>query len=340
MNNDYIDNMYETLNLLHRNQQLGSKYYKIMNERRGIEKLPLKFWILVFGAIFFYFCNQYYIDAKRGFWKFTKIPIYFMPVILAIPVSGIIDDIAQNRRLRRLERNRSKVEALSREYTENKYLLDNFSQVPPRYRNIATLEFFVEHHKSGNGCTLQDFINELERENAHRSRMNMTLVFEPYKNNYRNYDKDLYMKQYYNNSHDISVDSTIKKNKKRKKKFKRQGKSISKIREDISSAEDKLSKEPNISMMQVRSIAEDLIKKIAYCENIEIVPIGSQIDRINYLHKYRVLSDHQAKTLHTIRKIGNIAVHEGYSDLNDARQIISELKYMFSLFESKYTVES
>ena len=77
------------------------------------------------------------------------------------------------------------------------------------------------------------------------------------------------------------------------------------------SAEQLIYRDPNASIVKIRSLAEKMTTAIYKIENIEVKDLDRQIDKLNDLENKGILSADIAFIFHTIRMTGNKAAHQG-----------------------------
>jgi len=97
-------------------------------------------------------------------------------------------------------------------------------------------------------------------------------------------------------------------------------------------AERNLFVDPNTSMIKLRMFGETLTKYICAMEEMDETRELTQIERLSQLKRDDLISDDIVDYLHTLRKIGNKAVHEsGYGSTREA-QALSLLAFRLSVW--------
>lgn len=87
-------------------------------------------------------------------------------------------------------------------------------------------------------------------------------------------------------------------------------------------AERNLFIDPNTSLIKLRMFGETLTKYICAMEEMNETKELTQVDRLSQLKRYDLISDEIVDYLHTLRKIGNKAVHEsGYGSTREAQTL-------------------
>lgn len=102
------------------------------------------------------------------------------------------------------------------------------------------------------------------------------------------------------------------------------------------SAEENVYKDPDVSIFKMRQFSEKLIDVIYSLEGMVPEERASQVDKLNDLHDNYVLDDEIVGIFHTIRKIGNRAVHEGNVGGEDALNLLELSHYLSSWFMEVY----
>ncbi|SDN77874.1 ankyrin repeat domain-containing protein [Alkalicoccus daliensis] len=101
--------------------------------------------------------------------------------------------------------------------------------------------------------------------------------------------------------------------------------------------EDNLFKSPNISMIKLRQLEEVLIKKIANYENLKIDFKIIGFNKIIFMLVDKEILPHEFKDLLLeIRKKGNEAAHNNYSNMTEAQRIFNSLFRLISWFVATY----
>jgi type I restriction enzyme, R subunit len=97
-------------------------------------------------------------------------------------------------------------------------------------------------------------------------------------------------------------------------------------------AEQNLFVDPNTSLIKLRMFGETLTKYICAMEEMDETKELTQVDRLSQLKRDDLISDEIVEYLHTIRKIGNKAVHEsGYGSTQEA-QTLTQLAFRLSVW--------
>lgn len=110
--------------------------------------------------------------------------------------------------------------------------------------------------------------------------------------------------------------------------------------------EELIFEDPSSALAKARIFAEEVINKVFQFEeldkNEEIYKnISNFSDRIQFLSRNRILTRDIEDWLHTIRKLGNKAVHQGdYNDINDALLAHKSMYKIAVWFYEKYSTES
>jgi type I restriction enzyme, R subunit len=97
-------------------------------------------------------------------------------------------------------------------------------------------------------------------------------------------------------------------------------------------AERNLFIDPNTSLIKLRMFGETLTKYICAMEEMDETKELTQVDRLSQLKRDDLISDEIVDYLHTLRKIGNKAVHEsGYGSTREA-QALTHLAFRLSVW--------
>lgn len=97
-------------------------------------------------------------------------------------------------------------------------------------------------------------------------------------------------------------------------------------------AERNLFVDPNTSLIKLRMFGETLTKYICAMEEMDETKELTQVDRLSQLKRDDLISDDIGDYLHTLRKIGNKAVHEsGYGSTREA-QALTLLAFRLSVW--------
>ncbi len=97
-------------------------------------------------------------------------------------------------------------------------------------------------------------------------------------------------------------------------------------------AERNLYIDPNTSLIKLRMFGETLTKYICAMEEMDETKELTQVDRLSQLKRDGLISDEIVDYLHTLRKIGNKAVHEsGYGSTKEA-QTLTQLAFRLSVW--------
>lgn len=84
-------------------------------------------------------------------------------------------------------------------------------------------------------------------------------------------------------------------------------------------AERNLQIDPNTSLIKLRMFAETLTKYLSAYEKMEDATEGPQVARINLLGSSGVIPDRLLPLFHSLRKVGNKAMHEVYGTIESAQ---------------------
>lgn len=97
-------------------------------------------------------------------------------------------------------------------------------------------------------------------------------------------------------------------------------------------AERNLFVDPNTSLIKLRMFGETLTKYICAMEELDESKELSQVERLSQLKREDLISDEIVDYLHTLRKIGNKAVHEsGYGSTREA-QALTQLAFRLGVW--------
>lgn len=81
--------------------------------------------------------------------------------------------------------------------------------------------------------------------------------------------------------------------------------------------------DPNTTLIKLRMFAETLTKYICAFENMDQTNLLTQVERLNVLQNEDLLTDDLLDMLHSIRKSGNKAAHEGaYGSVEEAKALV------------------
>lgn len=107
------------------------------------------------------------------------------------------------------------------------------------------------------------------------------------------------------------------------------------ISHGVKKVENLLSKkEYNLSIITARQTMEYMTKYL--CDKFNIPLTASSLENIDNLSQRNILSERSKSNFHTIRTIGNMAVHEGYENPSDAARVHSALIQELNLFKNGY----
>lgn len=97
-------------------------------------------------------------------------------------------------------------------------------------------------------------------------------------------------------------------------------------------AERNLFIDPNTSIIKLRMFGETMTKFICALEEMDETKELTQVERLTQLKRDDLITDEIEDYLHTLRKIGNKAVHEsGYGSTREA-QALSHLAFRLSVW--------
>ncbi|MFI3805656.1 type I restriction-modification system endonuclease [Vagococcus fluvialis] len=102
-------------------------------------------------------------------------------------------------------------------------------------------------------------------------------------------------------------------------------------------AESLMYKDPNASLVKLRSFSELLTASIFNIENMEMTGLNRQVDKLNRLTNTDILPEEIASVFHTIRRVGNDAAHNPkYGTTEEAIKILDLTYYLSSWFMEVY----
>ncbi|MEY5049038.1 MAG: hypothetical protein RLZZ175_2397 [Bacteroidota bacterium] len=108
-------------------------------------------------------------------------------------------------------------------------------------------------------------------------------------------------------------------------------------------AEQLIHLDPNSSLAKSRLFSEKIVSLIFEFDELEIVD-GNQVDKINFLFQENAIPDIVRDILHTIRKSGNRATHDGKSSYQEAFFILKKCynlgKWFFETYEDELVDQS
>ena len=105
------------------------------------------------------------------------------------------------------------------------------------------------------------------------------------------------------------------------------------------SAEQLIYRDPNASIVKIRSLAEKMTTAIYKIENIEVKDLDRQIDKLNDLENKGILSADIAFIFHTIRMTGNKAAHQGsFGTVQEAMDTLKLAFYLTCWFVEVYVI--
>ncbi|MCM2138490.1 type I restriction-modification system endonuclease [Vagococcus fluvialis] len=102
-------------------------------------------------------------------------------------------------------------------------------------------------------------------------------------------------------------------------------------------AENSVYRDPNSSLVKLRSLSERITEAIFKLENMDMCGNNRQVNRLNCLVNRDVLPEEIASVFHTIRRAGNDAAHNAvYGTTEEAIKILDLAYYMCSWFMEVY----
>ncbi|WP_316568839.1 DUF4145 domain-containing protein [Neobacillus sp. YIM B06451] len=102
------------------------------------------------------------------------------------------------------------------------------------------------------------------------------------------------------------------------------------------SAQENVFNDANISLIKLRMFGEKLVSIIFTEERITVPSRTSQEEKLHILGRSGILNDIHLGNLHEIRVIGNIAVHEGHSSIEDAKRLLVISKRLSDWIVKRY----
>lgn len=336
MENYIIKNFNEAYRIVFENQELEKEYDDIMSNKRKAQDFP--FWgvFLIYGIIIFIICTERFLGAPGGLEKILYL-IEYIPLFFTLPLTyateSIVKAIAENK----VRNNRGRIEEMSKKYSENIGWLELCSGIPASYWNGGAMNFFLQKINEGSYGSFYDLEKALKFDVEHRHMSNMRTMYKA--RNMKNYE--LFNVYFYNDAKKHITQLGNKKQMRvhlKRKKFRKNGDSIGRVDSKLKNAEYNAIDNPNVAMMILRSIAEDLVNKIYFCENIEHLNSETQVESISLLSQKGIISNQETESLHIIRKIGNRAVHESHDSKEDANKLLILTQSFYKSFIKNYTV--
>ncbi len=101
-------------------------------------------------------------------------------------------------------------------------------------------------------------------------------------------------------------------------------------------AEKNLNTDPNTTLIKLRIFGETLAKFVLAEEKMDEPLDNQQISRLNLIKRDGILPDEFLSMLHSIRKSGNRASHEGYDSIQDAQVMLSFSYHLAVWFVQTY----
>lgn len=101
-------------------------------------------------------------------------------------------------------------------------------------------------------------------------------------------------------------------------------------------AENNVKKDPNTTLTKARAYAEKITELLMLIEEVEMDERTSQVDKLKELEYLNIIEEPIPEIFHSIRQIGNEAVHNNYGESAMADKILSLINYLSTWFEEEY----
>jgi hypothetical protein len=101
-------------------------------------------------------------------------------------------------------------------------------------------------------------------------------------------------------------------------------------------AEEIVFEDPNLCMYKARQFGDIITDAILHHHNLRGYSKANYKEKLVQLKKVNILDDPLILSLELIRKKGNLAVHENFNSLKDAKKVLSEMYYLANWYVTKY----